>query len=168
MILKTERLKIRKFTESDLEDLSMLLADPEVMRFSLIGPQSREQTEKMLQERILAHYAQYGFGLCAVILEKEKRFIGLAGLIFQEVDGEQKPELGFRFLPKYWGNGYATEAAREICKYGFDTLKFDEIISIIDPKNIRSINVAKRLGMVHTKDTLFNGFSVGIYTLFKA
>lgn len=165
MVLKTEHLIIREFTMDDLEDLSLLLANEEVMRFSVAGPLSRDQAKDLLHERILGHYSKFGFGLWALIHTENQRFIGFAGLISQLIDGEQLIELGYRLDPKYWGKGLASEAASAISRFAFEQLHLNQIISIIDPKNSRSLNVASRLGMQYWKDAIFHGAIVQIYRI---
>ncbi len=70
MILQTPRLSLREFTEADLDALAPIMADPEVMRFSLSGPQSKEVVKHNLENHILQHYREHGFGLWAVIYER--------------------------------------------------------------------------------------------------
>ena len=163
MILQTPRLLLREFTKDDLDAFALIMADPEVMRFSLSGPQSKEVAKHYLEHRIIHHYQTYGYGLWAVVYEGI--LIGLAGLIAQEIDGEKKIELGYRFHPHYWGKGLATEAGLAILQYAFEVLKLNEVISIIDPLNIRSLRVAERVGMTKWKETTFHGFTVGIYRI---
>lgn len=165
MRLETERLIIREFTLDDLDAFAFLMADPEVMRFSLSGPMNKEQAREYLQKRILDHYAMFGYGLYAVVQKAGKSLIGLAGLISQIIDKESKVELGYRLHPQYWGRGLATEACLAICQYAFTQLSINELISIIDPKNIRSLEVAKRIGMKYLKDTSFHQFPVQIYMI---
>lgn len=167
MILQTPRLVLREFTEKDLDVLAPLLADVEVMRFSLSGPLSKEKTKEYLQKRILDHYAKHGFGLWAVIDKKEQNLVGFVGLIMQNIDGEELIELGYRLDPKHWGQGYAVEAAKAVLGYAFETLKLDRIISIIDPKNVRSVKVAEKAGMHFWKEANYHGIPVHIYVLDK-
>lgn len=163
MLLQTKRLIIREFSIDDLDGLSALLGNKEVMHFSLAGPLSREQAKDYLEKRILGYYAQFGFGLWAVVLSEEQRLIGYAGLMSQSIDGEELIELGYRLDPRYWGKGLASEAALAISQYAFDRLQLDQIISIIDPKNTRSVGVASRIGMHYWKDSLFHNIPVQIY-----
>lgn len=167
MDLETKRLLLRPFTMDDLDQFAHLVADPEVMRFSLKGPLSREEAKEYLQNRILDHYAKYGFGLLAIIHKETNQLIGFAGLICQCIDEENLVELGYRLDPRYWKQGLATEAAQEIVKYAFTHLGLDRLICIIDPKNVASLSVAIRLGMGLWKKTLFHGFSVEVYLLNK-
>lgn len=167
MHLKTKRLTLRPFTLDDLEGFAHLMANPEVMRFSLKGPMSKEESKEYLQSRILDHYTKYGFGLLAIWHNHDNRLIGLAGLISQSIEGEDLVEVGYRLDPTYWGQGLASEATQSIAEYAFTTLGLEHLICIIDPKNTRSVPVALRIGMHFWKKTTFHGFSVDIYRLDK-
>jgi ribosomal-protein-alanine N-acetyltransferase len=162
-MLDTQRLEIREFRPDDFDDFALLVADPEVMRFSLKGPLGREEAVGYFQNRIMGHYQKHGFGLWALILKEEKKLIGFAGLITQEIEGKEKIELAYRLLPTYWGRGLASEAATAISEYAFGTLHLKDLISIIDTGNHRSLLLAKRLGMDSLKKTDFHGHDVYIY-----
>jgi RimJ/RimL family protein N-acetyltransferase len=169
MILTTERLILRPFNMSDLDNFASLMADPEVMRFSISGPMKDLQKVKdYFQSRILGHYDKYGYGLYATILRSNHSFIGGVGLISQCIDQKDKVELAYRLFPNDWGQGFATEAALAMCRYAFGQLKINELISIIDPKNMRSLQVAKRIGMTYAQEASFHGIPVHIYHLKKA
>lgn len=166
MRLETERLILREFTIDDLDAFASLMADPEVMRFSLSGPMKDvTQVKEHFQKRILDHHTQYGHGLYATFYKEDNCFIGGIGLMTQNIDGESKVELGYRLHPQYWGKGLATEACVAVCKYAFTQLGMDELISIIDPKNTRSLEVAKRVGMKYLKDASFHSIPVQIYMI---
>lgn len=166
MRLETERLILREFTIDDLDAFAWLLAEPEVMRFSLSGPiQDREHAREYLQKWILDHYVQYGYGVYAVITKADNTLIGFIGLINQMVDGENKTELTYRLHPRYWGQGLAIEACKVACHHAFSYLGIQELISIIDPANIRSLKVAEHIGMSFWKETLFYDTSAKIFAL---
>lgn len=168
MILETERLILRKFTNDDLEAFALLMADPEVMRFSIAGPMREKQMVKeYLQKRILEHYSKFGFGLYAAIHKDDNCLIGYVGLIRQPIDGENKVELAYRLHPHYWRKGLATEAALAVSHYAFDQPGISDLISIIDPKNVRSLDLAKRIGMRYWKEAVFHDIPVHIYALKK-
>lgn len=167
MRLETERLILREFTIEDLDLFAWLMAEPEVMRFSLNGPMNKDQSREYLKKRIIDHYSKYGYGLYAVIQKADNHLIGLIGLISQNIDGENKTELGYRLHPQYWGKGLAKEACLAVCKYAFSELGMDELISIIDPKNTPSLELAKRIEMYHWKDTTFHHCPAKIYVLKK-
>jgi GrpB-like predicted nucleotidyltransferase (UPF0157 family) len=167
MLLKTKRLILKEFKESDFTYFLSLVASPEVMRFSVNGPLSKEQAQENFQKRILEHYQKYGFGLLAIFLQESGEFIGFAGLISQTIDGLEEVELGYRLLPQYWKQGFATEAASALCEYAFQKLHIERLISIIDPNNHPSLKVANRVGMHFWKTCMFHGISVHIYCLIK-
>jgi RimJ/RimL family protein N-acetyltransferase len=112
-------------------------ADPQVMEFL---PQVLSSPESdLLAERIDAHFRQHGFGLCAAELRRDGTFIGFIGL--------NVPLFQAAFTPCV--EGLATEGAREIIRYGFETLGLREILSFTVPANVRSRRVMEKLGMNH-------------------
>lgn len=163
ILINTERLVLRKLEESDFHSFSLLVADLEVMRFSLKGPLSPEEAKEYFERRVLSHYQTHGFGLLAVFLKETQDFIGFVGLIVQNIDETEEVELAYRLFPKYWGQGFATEAATAVCEYAFQTLKIKRLISLIDPKNHKSLQVANRLGLHFWKHSVFHGFPVQVY-----
>lgn len=166
MRIETERLILREFTVDDLAEFSVLMSDPEVMRFSLSGPMKDDQQIKdYFQKRVLDHHLQYSYGLYAVFNKIDNSFIGGVGLLTQNIDGQTKVELAYRLLPQYWGQGFATEACLAVCQYAFVQLGMKELISIIDPNNTQSLKVAKRIGMKYLKETLFHNIPVQIYVM---
>lgn len=168
MKLETPRLILREFSMEDLDTFYELMADPEVMRFSLNGPwKSKEEAREKLQKLILDNYKKYGYGIYAVIDKVNHQLAGYCGFFNQLVDDEEFTELGYRFHTKYWGKGLATEAGLALREYAFNTLLIPRLISIIDPNNIRSIAVAKRVGLHYWKNSLYGGIPVSIYTINK-
>ena len=82
-----------------------------------------------------------------VFLKDTNEMIGQCGITMQEYKATQVPEIGYLFAYKHWHNGYATEAAIACREYGFNTLRFDELYSIIRDANIASQKVALRNNM---------------------
>lgn len=167
MILETKRLVLREFTMEDLPAFHELMSDADVMEFSLSGPlKNIEQSKKRLEEHIITHYQKFGYGVYAVYeRDNFKNFVGLAGFYNQKVDNDNYIELGYRLHPKYWGQGLATEACKALCQYAFEKFKFNELISMIEPKNVKSIQVAKKIGMTCWKDTLYHNLPILIYRI---
>lgn len=163
-ILETPRLIIRKFSKKDADHLKPILGDPEVMKFSKNGPCDQRGIEDYI-DRILTHYQEKGFGLWCLVLKESNEIIGLSGLIVQVIDEISYVELAYRLAQKYWGKGLATEAAEAVKNYAFNTLKIDRLISIISPENVRSIQVAKRVGMKRARSAQYHGFNVDIYEI---
>jgi RimJ/RimL family protein N-acetyltransferase len=144
--LDTERLVLRRWRDSDLEPWAVMNADPAV-REHLGALLTREQSDASVA-RFQAAFAANGFGWFAVEVRATGEFIGLAGL--DEVD-EEMPftgvEIGWRLPRAAWGHGYATEAARAVLAFGFETVGLDEILALTTATNLRSQAVMRRIGM---------------------
>jgi RimJ/RimL family protein N-acetyltransferase len=145
--LTTERLCLRAWRESDRAPFAALNADPAVMQF-FVAPFTREQSDALI-ERIEAHVRDHGFGLWAVELRAELRFLGFVGLAATAFPAPFTPcvEIGWRLARDAWGRGYASEAARAALRFGFETLAPDEIVAYTVPANLRSRHVMDRIGM---------------------
>lgn len=165
MHLETDRLIIREFKDEDLDELAPILADPKVMEYSLSGPLSRDDAQTYLQQRILDHYENWGYGFWAIISKNTNKIIGFAGPVQQKVDIEECIEIGYRIASPEWGKGYASEAMEAIRDYTFFHLDLDKIIAIIEPNNVRSVRVAEKAGFKLSRTTIFHGFNVGIYEI---
>ena len=87
--------------------------------------------------------------------------IGFAGLKF--LDDLQDVDIGYRFFPAYWGKGLATEACRPIVGYGFEVLQLRRIIGLVDPANVASVRVLKKLGMIHLETFEYRGLTTAMY-----
>ncbi|WP_454333669.1 GNAT family N-acetyltransferase [Streptomyces glaucescens] len=144
--LRTERLLLRSWRDSDRDPWFALNTDPEVRRY-LPGMPTRERTDRGVTE-FQADLDARGWGFWAVEVRGTGEFIGLAGLDPVE---EGQPftgvEAGWRLARSAWGHGYATEAARAVLDFGFAELDLPEILAITVPANRRSRAVMERLGM---------------------
>lgn len=144
-VIETDRLILRRFEPGDVEALHDLYSDPEVMRFYRTIRTLHETHRSLI--RLMEVTAAHGTGLWATVLKAEDKLIGRCGLIDQVVDGEKEVEIGTMLARDYWGRGLATEAAKAIGEYGFNELGRTRLISLIDPNNVRSEAVARRIGM---------------------
>lgn len=146
--LRTDRLILRRWRDSDLEPWAALNADPEV-REHLGEPLTREQSDASVAA-FQAEFDERGYGWWAVEVQATGEFIGFAGL--DKVD-DGLPftgvEIGWRLARSAWGKGYATEAARAVLTYGFETVGLPEILAVTTATNVRSQAVMRRLGMTH-------------------
>jgi RimJ/RimL family protein N-acetyltransferase len=146
-MLTTPRLLLRQWRDDDLDDWAALNADPSVREF-FDGVLSREQSLGSMTH-FRDEVAWRGWGWWAIEVRGTGRLAGMAGLdpVDEEVpfDGV---EIGWRLARWAWGQGYATEAARAVVGYGFETLKLPEILAIAAVGNARSHAVMQRLGMV--------------------
>jgi RimJ/RimL family protein N-acetyltransferase len=144
--IRTERLLLRRWKETDLEPFAALNADADVMaHFPAVL--SREESDA-LAARADALFDEHGFGLWAV--EAPEGFVGFTGLSVPRFDAPflASVEVGWRLARRAWGNGYATEAARAAVALGFEKHALREIVSFTAATNVRSQRVMERLGMM--------------------
>ena len=148
--LETPRLRLRQWTAADKLPFAQLNADERVMAF-FPSPLSRVESDK-LSDRIQGAIAQRGWGWWAVEVKGKHPFIGFVGLSIPSANLPFSPcvETGWRLDYPYWGQGYATEAAKAAIAFGFETLDLAEIVSFTALINQRSQAVMHRLGMIRT------------------
>lgn len=158
MILETPRLLLREMTQQDLPDLAQMLLDPAVM-YAYEHTFTPREVEEWLQ-RQQQRYAQYGFGLWAAVDRRTGEMIGQAGLTMQDCQEVLVPEVGYLLKRRFWGQGYAREAALACRDYGLEVLGMEQVYSIIKTDNLPSIRVAEALSMKPVKEfdaRYFNG-----------
>ena len=145
MILETNRLILRRLTEEDFDAWTAVLGDPEVMYAYEHGfsPEEVRQWIHRQQER----YAKDGFGLWALVEKSAGQLSGDCGITLQEWNSREVPEIGYHLRRDRWRQGFAIEAAAACREYGFHTLNFPELFSIIRDSNHPSQCVALRNGM---------------------
>jgi [ribosomal protein S5]-alanine N-acetyltransferase len=156
VVFETDRLLFRRFTEDDAPLLYDLNLDPEVIRYTHDPLTDVEHARKVLKEVILPQYILYNHGRWAVHLRSGLEFIGWCGLKYLTETNEV--DLGYRLKKNFWGNGYATEAARACIKYGFATLNLDRIVGRALPANLASIKVLEKCGMEYLHEEMMHGY----------
>lgn len=147
--LRTERLRLRPWRESDHEPFARLNADMRVMQF-FPAPLTVEAS-RQLAVRIQAHIEQHGWGLWAVEVPEVTSFAGFIGLAQPRFEAHFTPctEVGWRLAPEFWGRGYATEGALAALTFGFTELELSEVVSFTTVANRQSRRVMERIGMIH-------------------
>ena len=169
IILETPRLLLREFHEEDAAAFYVLGSDPEILRYTGDpggGLQSVAHAKEILQSHALSDYRNYGFGRWACVDRATEAVIGSAGL--KRLSDLDEVDLGFRFLPAYWGQGYATEAGREILSYGFDRLQLPRVIGLVDAANLASIRVLEKLGLHANGSLEYHGEHTLLYVAERA
>ena len=147
--LRTERLVLRPWRDSDLEPFRVLNADPEVMRYF---PATLDAAQSdALAQRIREAMARRDSGFWAVEVPGVAGFIGFTGLSVPGFRAHFTPcvEIGWRLAAAYWGKGYASEAASAALRHAFETLRLEEVVAFTARPNLRSSAVMRRIGMVH-------------------
>jgi RimJ/RimL family protein N-acetyltransferase len=146
--LKSERLKLVEISINDLDEIHSLHSIPEVDEFNTLGiPGSLRETKEFMQPIIKDQLEEKRKHICWTAREINRgEFIGLAGLVIS-ADRFKMAEIYFKLLPKFWGNGYATELAIRIFQFGFDKLDLHRIEAGVATENTKSIRVLEKLGM---------------------
>lgn len=165
--LTSERLRTRFLTKGDLPYWADFFKDKEAIALFPPMEGSAEQKAEAWINRILQRYMDKRFGLQAIFEKETNTFIGQCGLLLQEVDGTTEVEVGYHILKKYWGKGYAPEAAKLFIDYAFKNELASSVISIIDKRNTKSQRVADKNGLLLEKETKWSGIDVYIYRIYK-
>ncbi len=143
--LETERLRLRAFRKSDVDDYAALKGNSQVVRFLANSSEPWDRGRSWRHMAFLMGHWQLGDAGIWVVEHKETgEFMGTAG--FSAPEGWPGFELAWILAPRYWGHGFATEAARAALDYAFTVLEKDRVISLIHPENQASIRVAERIG----------------------
>jgi ribosomal-protein-alanine N-acetyltransferase len=145
-VIETERLVLRRLAIDDAEFIVELLNQPSFLRY--IGDKevrNNADAVRYIQAGPLASYERFGFGLYLVELKETGVPIGICGLLKR--DSLPDVDVGFAFLPSYWSQGYAFEAAAAVMTYGRDVLGLRRIVAITSPDNEGSIRLLEKLGL---------------------
>jgi RimJ/RimL family protein N-acetyltransferase len=163
--IKTRRLILRPFTESDLDDLYAIQSLPEVARYLYWEPRDREQVRQALLSMVRgwALMTEGDVLALAVVLPSTGTVIGDVILKWTSIEHRQG-EIGYVFHPGYGGQGFATEAATVLLRLGFDDLRLHRIIGRIDGRNTASARVLERLRMRREAHFIQNEIVKGEWT----
>jgi ribosomal-protein-alanine N-acetyltransferase len=162
--LVTERLYTRFLVQDDILAWSKFFDDEEAIQyFPWVANVSNIERSKNWIEKQLLRYKEKRGGLQALINKNTKEFVGQCGFLLQEIDGKQEVEVGYHIFKKYWGQGYAPEAAKAFFEYGFNVQKAPSITSIIDIRNIKSQRVAEKNGLTREKQVRWIDMDVFVY-----
>jgi RimJ/RimL family protein N-acetyltransferase len=140
--LRTDRLVLRGFEASDLDEFAGIWADPVVTKY-LGGPVDRGEAWQRLSMHV-SHWVLLGYGRWALAERRGDQFVGWSGVL--HLEGYSEPEVGWVLRRDCWGRGYATEAAGAALRWAVQTRGLGDLISAIHPENQASILVADRLG----------------------
>jgi len=155
--LESERLLIRPFKIGDEQAMFELNSNPLVQKYTgdtLVT--TKKQAEEILHNIVLKDYQIYGYGRFAVIYKFDQKLIGFTGIKYlPEVNGES--DLGYRFLPEYWGKGIATESSKMALEYGFKSLQLEKILGFTELKNKASTRVLEKVGFKINKIDFYPG-----------
>jgi RimJ/RimL family protein N-acetyltransferase len=154
-MIETERLKLRAWVESDLAPFHAMSQDPEVMRY--LGPPMSMSDVEAAAARQNGFLADLGYCFLAVERKADQAFLGFCGVKPGAMGTpiENRIEIGWRLARRYWGHGYALEAAQASLDRAWTTSDTDRIWAITTPGNERSWGLMERLGMTRHADLDF-------------
>lgn len=147
MNLETERLILRDWRKDDLDELIALRGDRQVMEY-FPGTHSADDVREYFP-RVMEYSARHGYWFRPAILRESGVFLGFCGIaetVFETPFGPIT-EIGWSLHARFWGKGYATEAANAWLDHAFGTLVKSEVVSFTTTNNLRSQSVMKKLGM---------------------
>ncbi|MBI1251970.1 MAG: GNAT family N-acetyltransferase [Alphaproteobacteria bacterium] len=165
--LETDRLILRGWRREDAPAFAAMMAEREVAQYITVDqrPQDAVGAWRILA-MIVGHWALRGYGLFAVEEKASGAFVGRVGAWNPE--GWVGFEIGWALARPHWGKGYAVEAARAAGDWAMETFNLSEIVSLIHVDNLRSQNVARRLGETPGKATLHVGMPHTIWRASRA
>ncbi|MDA0719116.1 MAG: GNAT family N-acetyltransferase [Bacteroidetes bacterium] len=160
-IIETPRLILRPFTMADAAAVVRFGSNNRTQELTGdIGIYTIEKAQEIIQEVWLKEYEQYGYARMAVVVKSSNELIGFSGL--KHLPELSAPDLGYRFLPDYWGQGIATEAAKAILDWGFKNFDFEKIVAFSFAFNFGSMGVLRKLGFNYLKHDHYPGEQNGI------
>lgn len=154
--LETPRLILRPFTMADAAAVVRFGSDNQTQELTGdVGIYTIEKAQEIISEVWLKEYAKYGYARMALVVKATNELIGFSGL--KHLPELDVPDLGYRFLPDYWGQGIGTEAGRAILDWGFKTFEFEKIVAFSFAFNFGSMGVLRKLGFKYMKHAPFPG-----------
>ncbi|WP_413998200.1 GNAT family N-acetyltransferase [Flavobacterium sp. W1B] len=161
---KTERLTFRKLSINDIESWKEFFEENNSLSFLGIDvtKTASELSEGWINKQ-LERYENEGLGHLAVIENVSGKFIGMGGILVRNIENNQEYEIAYSLKPKYWKKGFGTEIANQMRLFGLENSISKKFISIIDKRNLDSINVAKKNHMTILSETEYLGMNVYIY-----
>ncbi len=163
-LFETPRLIGRQLSRQDLPELTKILSDPEVMKYSVRGVCDENATRDFIAW-CLECYESHGIGPWALVEKDSNDLVGFCGVGPEMVDGIEEANLGYRLARKYWNQGLASEAAKGVLDYAFGRRQLATVVVIIEPEHVASLRVAENAGFNEFSVIAFHGRPVRLYRL---
>jgi [ribosomal protein S5]-alanine N-acetyltransferase len=145
-VIETERLLLCRLTAADAAFVMELVNEPAFIKnIGDKGVRNLQDAVGYITNGPIASYAQHGFGLYRVELKDSGVLVGMCGLLKR--DTLEHPDIGFAFLKRHWGQGYAYESASAVMRYGREVLRLPRIVAITAPDNEGSRRVLEKIGL---------------------
>ncbi|MEO6173892.1 MAG: GNAT family N-acetyltransferase [Flavobacterium circumlabens] len=166
--IETERLILREFLLSDVEGMFELESNPNVHTYLGNKPITHIDESLAYIEFVQQQYKDFGTGRWAVILKETNEFLGWSGIKFitTEINNHKDfYEIGYRFIEKHWGKGYATEAGKAFIDYAFKVMKAESLYAYANAGNENSRRILEKLGLQYVNSFEYEGESDVWYEL---
>lgn len=160
MHLETERLVINAFSPSDKKVWRTIEASPEVRKYIDGQPLSPKDADAYIDE-IIESYRTNGFGRYAVRHRESGMLMGMCGFRATSYG----LDFGYRYAPKYWGQGYGFEAASSVLDYGLNRQKLGPIVALAFKANTASIHIIEKLKFKSLGPVVIEGETVEKYQI---
>ena len=159
---ETERLIHRSLRVEDAEAFFALNSHPDVMRYTgEPAIQSLEEAREAIEN--YPDFDTFGYGRWGCFLKETQELIGFCGLKY--LTELEMVDVGYRFLPEYWGEGFATEACTASVDFGFDVLGLKQIFGFVLSQNGASIRVLEKVGFCEIGPYMLDGEKVLQYEI---
>lgn len=166
-VLTTQRLRLEPYADAHLEQLNEMNRDPDVMRYITGRAETLEETRASI-ERVKARWAEWGYSWWSFFEHHTGRIIGSGCIQHLGHDAANRHELGYRLRRDKWGQGFASEAARVMAGFAFETLRAPELTAVCQPENKASAQVMMRLGMTYRGVEQWYGADLSLYAMTAA
>lgn len=160
---KTARMTAAPLRPEHLRRLARLFGDPEAAK-TLGGVLSPEQAAQRFN-RFLQHWLDHGFGVWVFIDDGDGEFVGYAGLMKTVVEGGEEVMLLYALMPRYWGEGRATEMSRAALDEDFERIGTPDVVAFTLPMNRASRRVMEKLGFQYERDIVHAALPHVLYRL---
>ena len=152
MVFSTARLAVRDLSIDDFRAFHGMQSNVQVMRYTGQAVMNAQENQMDLERIIVAyHKVDNDFWVWAVMQKSDQNMVGTCALI---KDTEGQNEIGYRFLERYWGNGYGMEITGGLIKYAFEIMKVDRLVAVVAKKNVTSVKILD--ACMNFEEELFN------------
>ncbi len=168
ILIETARLQMREFCKDDIDAVYEFSTNSQVVKYTGDDGMVKDKhdAENIIRNIWLAEYKKYGYARYALIHKADNRVIGFCGVKYEPDilgPGIGCPDIGYRMLPEYWGQGLATEAVKACLNYAKDELGLTRIIGEVAEDNIASNKLLLKLGFKVTEKYERGGFKLNRY-----
>jgi ribosomal-protein-alanine N-acetyltransferase len=161
--LRTDRLLLDRMRLEDAQDMVAMQQDDRFVE--AFGHRSTPEHVRGFVTRSVETWERLGYGLWTLRDLETGVFVGRGGIRPVTIDGVDEVELGYAFLPEWWGRGLATEMSRTALEVGFERLELPDIVAFTMPTNVRSRHVMEKLGFTFERDFVWADMPHVLYRL---